>query len=171
MALMKTISAIEGNNKELIPLIPKATTDTSNMIASSTYSSSFKYRAFDDDISTAWLANVTTISSSSIAYIGYKFDNNVSIKAFSVSIDSALSGYTHVTLWRLEYSTDSGSTWINANTLGEYNRFMYAQPQDNGITGLIILNNEITCNAIRLYATSKTDTSTYVRLGGFQVYS
>lgn len=63
MALMKTISAIEGNNEELVPLIPKATADTSNMIASHVTSSTggtsgcWKYCAFDDDPVTCWVCS------------------------------------------------------------------------------------------------------------------
>lgn len=165
------------NGLILTPLIPKATEDTNNMIASSVYSGTAaaggkKWNAFDDDLSTAWLgANYDVLE-----YIGYKFDNDVKIKAFEYGYDTSLSSTYNVwRLWIFEYSIDGGTNWLRPkDNQDSVDVFWQNQHVYDGKTGIVLFNEPFIANAIRAKVGNRYDDQSAPalnRLAKLQVYS
>lgn len=78
-SLMESLGKYYYGEWALMPQVPKMTSDTApygEAIATSNYSSSQKYKAFDDDNSTSWTSNQTTYG----VYIGYHFINPVIVR-------------------------------------------------------------------------------------------
>ena len=109
--------------------VPTMTSDNApsgECLADSVYSSYSKYKAFDKNASTYWVSNVNSTSGGQ--YIGYKFDNNVTIVKLAMLVTSAT---THNS--KVQYS-DDGLTWIDTGTT-------FTISSSDGTKSIAIINN------------------------------
>lgn len=96
----------------MMPLIPKMTSNTtpSGVASGSSYDSSDyePYKAFDDDIQTAWVPNTTNGAGE---WISYKFEKPVCVKKVALGVMQAKQ-YTHETTFKIQAS-NNGSDWVD----------------------------------------------------------
>ena len=116
LALMSDNNAVDylvrsttwcGNGQALVPVMTSNTTPSGECSASSSYSGTYPYNAFDNNTSTHWSANSATNGS-----IIYKFDAPTTITKAKLT-KRTLSGYDSASFDCVIKGSNDNNTWVS----------------------------------------------------------